>query len=169
MGRKNKKLDMLNGSLCDKILIYAIPLALTGILQQLFNASDVAVVGRFAGEAAMAAVGCNTPIVSFLVNLFLGLSLGSNVVISQLTGQGDLARVSKAVHTSLVISVLGGVVISLIAEVLAAPVLHLLGVPDDVYPMALLYLRIYIAGLPVIFLYNFEAAIFRSQGKTEKP
>lgn len=169
MSRMNKKMDMLNGSLCDKILIFAIPLALTGILQQLFNASDVAVVGRFAGEAAMAAVGCNTPIVSFLVNLFLGLSLGSNVIISQFTGQGDLARVSKAVHTSMVLSVLGGIVIALIAEVLAAPVLHLLGVPDEVYPMALSYLRIYIAGLPVIFLYNFEAAIFRSQGKTEKP
>lgn len=160
---------MLNGRLCSKILIYAVPLALTGILQQLFNASDVAVVGRFAGEAAMAAVGCNTPVVSFLVNLFLGLSLGSNVVISQLTGQGDSGGVSKAVHTSMVISVIGGVVIALIAEVLAAPILHLLGVPEDVYPMALLYLRVYIAGLPVIFLYNFEAAIYRSQGKTEKP
>ncbi|MBR7079293.1 MAG: MATE family efflux transporter [Treponema sp.] len=165
----NKNLDMLNGRLCSKILIYAVPLALTGILQQLFNASDVAVVGRFAGEAAMAAVGCNTPVVSFLVNLFLGLSLGSNVVISQLTGQGDSGGVSKAVHTSMVISVIGGVVIALIAEVLAAPILHLLGVPEDVYPMALLYLRVYIAGLPVIFLYNFEAAIYRSQGKTEKP
>ncbi|MBP5753071.1 MAG: MATE family efflux transporter, partial [Treponema sp.] len=152
----NKNLDMLNGRLCSKILIYAVPLALTGILQQLFNASDVAVVGRFAGEAAMAAVGCNTPVVSFLVNLFLGLSLGSNVVISQLTGQGDSGGVSKAVHTSMVISVIGGVVIALIAEVLAAPILHLLGVPEDVYPMALLYLRVYIAGLPVIFLYNFE-------------
>lgn len=160
---------MLNGRLCSKILIYAVPLALTGILQQLFNASDVAVVGRFAGEAAMAAVGCNTPVVSFLVNLFLGLSLGSNVVISQLTGQGDSGGVSKAVHTSMVISVIGGVAIALIAEVLAAPILHLLGVPEDVYPMALLYLRVYIAGLPVIFLYNFEAAIYRSQGKTEKP
>ena len=160
---------MLNGRLCSKILIYAVPLALTGILQQLFNASDVAVVGRFAGEAAMAAVGCNTPVVSFLVNLFLGLSLGSNVVISQLTGQGDSGGVSKAVHTSMVISVIGGVVIALIAEALAAPILHLLGVPEDVYPMALLYLRVYIAGLPVIFLYNFEAAIYRSQGKTEKP
>lgn len=160
---------MLNGRLCSKILIYAVPLALTGILQQLFNASDVAVVGRFAGETAMAAVGCNTPVVSFLVNLFLGLSLGSNVVISQLTGQGDSGGVSKAVHTSMVISVIGGVVIALIAEVLAAPILHLLGVPEDVYPMALLYLRVYIAGLPVIFLYNFEAAIYRSQGKTEKP
>ena len=169
MSRFNKSLDMLNGSLWDKILRYALPLALTGILQQLFNASDVAVVGHFAGEAAMAAVGCNTPIISFLVNLFLGMSLGSNVVISQLTGQKDLEKVSKAVHTSMVISVIGGVTIALIAELLAAPILHLLAVPDEVYPMALSYLRIYIAGLPVIFLYNFEAAIFRSQGKTEKP
>ena len=132
MSRFNKSLDMLNGSLWDKILRYALPLALTGILQQLFNASDVAVVGHFAGEAAMAAVGCNTPIISFLVNLFLGMSLGSNVVISQLTGQKDLEKVSRAVHTSMVISVIGGVTIALIAELLAAPILHLLAVPDEV-------------------------------------
>jgi len=169
MSRLNKSLDMLNGSLCDKILRYAVPLALTGILQQLFNASDVAVVGHFAGEAAMAAVGCNTPVISFLINLFLGLSLGSNVIISQLTGQGDFEKVSKAVHTSLVISIIGGVLIATFGELLAAPVLRLLYVPDEVFPMALSYLRIYIAGLPVIFLYNFESAIFRSQGKTEKP
>lgn len=166
-GRKN--IDMLNGTLWDKILMFAIPLALTGILQQCFTAADVAVVGQFAGEAAMAAVGSNTPVVGLFVNLFVGVSLGTNVVISQLTGRGDMRRIRQAVHTSLLLAMAGGVILTVVGELAAAPLLRLLDVPDEVFPMALSYLRIYILGLPVIFLYNFEAAIYRSQGETGKP
>lgn len=160
---------MLNGSIGDKLLLFALPLALTGMLQQFFNAADVAVVGRFAGANAMAAVGSNSAIIGLIVNGFVGISLGANVVISKFTGQHDPERISKCVHTSVLFSLIGGVVLSILGEIFAPMVLSMTYVPDDVFPMALLYLRIYLLGLPVIFLYNFEAAIFRSQGDTRTP
>lgn len=163
---------MLHGSLWDRILFFAMPIAATAILGQLFNAADVAVVGNFTGDArtvSVAAVGANSSLVSLVVNLFVGISLGANVIIANAIGRGDKAAVEKAVHTSVVISVLGGVVVAIIAQLLAAPLMGLMNVPDDVYPYALLYLRIYLSGLPAILLYNFEAAIFRSIGETKTP
>lgn len=162
-------MDMINGSLGDKIVKYAIPLAVTGILQQLFNAADLAVVGRFAGKEAMAAVGSNAPVIGLLVNLFVGISLGSNVIIAKSIGQGDNENISKAVHTSVVVAVLGGVFLAALGEFLAPEVVKMLDVPGEVYPLAVKYLRIYLAGMPVILLYNFEAAIFRSCGNTQTP
>lgn len=160
---------MLNGSLADKILLYALPLAATGILQQLFNAADIAVVGQFAGKEAMAAVGSNSPLIGLLINLFVGISLGTNVVIATAIGQKKTDIVNKAVHTSILVAIAGGIFLTVIGEILAAPVITLLGVPDDVYSMALLYLRVYLCGMPVILLYNFEASIFRSIGNTRMP
>lgn len=160
---------MLNGSLWDKVLIFALPLAITGILQQLFNAADVAVVGRFVGKNAMAAVGSNSPLIGLFVNLFVGISLGANVVIAQMIGQGDEKRVNSAVHTAVIVSIVSGIAVTIVGEIVAGPLLKLLGVPDDVYDMALLYLRIYLLGMPVILLYNFESAIFRSKGDTRTP
>ena len=174
MGEKTnkKQLDMLNGSVWNKIPQFALPVAATAILEQLFNASDVAVVGNFTGAertAAVAAVGANSPIIGLIVNLFIGIALGTNVVIAHAIGQGDRDTVHKAVHTSVLVSVLGGVVVALLGELAAAPLLGLLNVPEEVFPLALLYLRIYLAGMPVILLYNFEAAIFRSIGETKIP
>ena len=163
------RMDMINGSLGDKIIKYAIPLAATGILQQLFNAADLAVVGQFAGKQAMAAVGGNAPVIGLLVNLFVGISLGSNVIIARSIGQKDGARITKAVHTSVVVALLGGLFLAVLGELLAPGVVRLLDVPGDVYPLAVKYLRIYLAGMPVILLYNFEAAIFRSCGNTRTP
>ncbi|MBD5148382.1 MAG: MATE family efflux transporter [Oscillibacter sp.] len=163
------RMDMINGSLGDKIIKYAIPLAATGILQQLFNAADLAVVGQFAGKQAMAAVGGNAPVIGLLVNLFVGISLGSNVIIARSIGQKDGARITKAVHTSVVVALLGGLFLAALGELLAPGVVRLLDVPEDVYPLAVKYLRIYLAGMPVILLYNFEAAIFRSCGNTRTP
>lgn len=162
-------MDMVNGSLGDKIIKYAIPLAVTGILQQLFNAADLAVVGRFSGKAAMAAVGSNAPVIGLLVNLFVGISLGSNVIIAKSIGQRDNENISKAVHTSVVVALLGGVFLAVLGEFLAPEIVKMLDVPGDVYPLAVKYLRIYLAGMPVILLYNFEAAIFRSCGNTQTP
>lgn len=165
-------MDMLSGSITNKLLIFALPLAATGMLQQLFNAADVAVVGQFAGEHsmnAMAAVGSNSPIIGLLVNGFVGIALGANVVISRFTGQKDDKGIERCVHTSVLFSILGGLCITLLGELIAPPLLHLMDVPPEVYPMALAYLRIYLLGMPVIFLYNFEAAIFRSQGDTKTP
>ena len=169
---KANKLSMTEGSLWNKILGFAFPLALTGILQQLFTAADVAVVGNFTGElgeAAMAAVGANTPIVSLIVNSFLGISLGTNVVVANAIGRKDEESVKKAVHTSRIVAVIGGIIISLIGQLFAEPLLRAQNISDEAVDMAILYFRIYIAGLPVILLYNFEAAIFRGIGNTRLP
>lgn len=163
------RMDMVNGSLGDKIIKYAIPLAVTGVLQQLFNAADLAVVGHFSGKEAMAAVGSNAPVIGLLVNLFVGISLGSNVIIARSIGQGDNENISKAVHTSVIVALLGGLFITVIGELLSPGIVQMLDVPGDVYPLAVKYLRIYLAGMPVILLYNFEAAIFRSCGNTQTP
>ena len=163
------RMDMTSGLLGDKIIKYAIPLAATGILQQLFNAADLAVVGQFSGKAAMAAVGGNAPVIGLLVNLFVGISLGSNVIIARSIGKKDTVKVSKTVHTSVVVALLGGLLLAVLGEFLAPDVVKLLDVPEEVYPLAVKYLRIYLAGMPVILLYNFEAAIFRSCGNTRTP
>ena len=170
--KRSLAIDMLNGSMWDKILLYALPVAATGILGQLFNASDVAIVGNFASTdrvAAVAAVGANGPVIGLVLNLFIGIALGANVVIANAIGRGDRETVSRAVHTSVVASVLGGFIVMLIGQLLARPVLMMLNVPDDVFPLAMTYMRIYLLGLPVIFLYNFESAIFRSAGDTKTP
>lgn len=169
---KRNQIDMLNGSMWGKIPLYALPVAATAILEQLFNASDIAVVGNFTGSGktvAVAAVGANSPIIGLIINLFVGIALGCNVVIANAIGQENKERVSKAVHTSVIISVLGGVLIAVLGEVIASPLLKTLQVPDDVFASALLYLRIYLLGMPVILLYNFESAIFRSVGETKAP
>ncbi len=169
---KKQKLDMLNGSIWNKLPVFALPIAATGILEQLFNASDIAIVGNFAQTdktAAVAAVGANSPIIGLILNLFIGIALGANVVIANAIGRDDRQTVQKAVHTSMVVSVIGGVLVAVIGEIIAEPLLTVLNVPDDVLELALLYLRIYFLGMPVILLYNFEAAIFRSIGETKMP
>lgn len=169
---KKQKLDMLNGSIWNKLPVFALPIAATGILEQLFNASDIAIVGNFAQTdktTAVAAVGANSPIIGLILNLFTGIALGANVVIANAVGRDDKQTVQKAVHTSMVVSVIGGVLVAIIGELIAEPLLTVLNVPDDVLELALLYLRIYFLGMPVILLYNFEAAIFRSIGETKMP
>lgn len=170
--QQTKQLDMLHGPIWDKLIRFALPVAATAILEQLFNASDVAIVGNFAGgdrTAAVAAVGANSPVIGLIINLFIGIALGANVVIAHAIGQEDKEMVHKAVHTSILMAFFGGILVAVIGELAAAPLLKLLQVPDDVFPLALLYLRIYLVGLPVILLYNFEAAIFRSIGETKIP
>ena len=156
-GSMNKRgeLELLDGPIWDKLVFFALPLALSGILQQLFNAADVAVVGKFAGNAAQAAVGSNGPVIGLLVNLFVGLSLGTNVIVSQLLGSGDHEGVRRTVHTSIVVSVIGGIFLAILGQFIARPVVELLDVPEEVADMAALYLRIYLMGMPVILLYNF--------------
>lgn len=154
---ESKRLDMLHGPIWSKLPQFALPVAATAILEQLFNASDIA------------AVGANSALIALIVNLFIGIALGANVVIANAVGRGDREAVQKAVHTSIVFSLLGGIVVAVLGELAAAALLRTLHVPDDVFPQALLYLRIYLMGMPVILLYNFEAAIFRSVGETRVP
>lgn len=169
---QKQKLDMLNSSLWNKIPQFALPVAATAILEQLFNASDIAVVGNFSGAAstiAVAAVGANSFVISLVVNFFIGIALGANVVIANAIGREDEGDVHRAVHTAVVVSVLGGVLVTIFGELISGVVLRSLNVPEEVLPYALLYLRIYLLGMPVILLYNFEAAIFRSIGDTRVP
>ena len=164
-----KKIDMTHGSLWDKILMIALPLAASGILQQLFNAADVAVVGRFVGKEAMAAVGANAPVVNILITMFTGISLGANVVISRYTGRKDKENAENAAHTAILVAVISGFFILVLGQCIARITLEMMSVPSDCLDMAVLYLRVYLCGMPVIFLYNFEAAIFQSQGDTKTP
>ena len=169
---QKQKPDMLNGPLWNKIPQFALPVAATAILEQLFNASDIAVVGNFSGAAstiAVAAVGANSFVISLVVNFFIGIALGANVVIANAIGREDTDAVHRAVHTAVVVAVLGGVLVTVLGELAAGPALRALNVPAEVLPYALLYLRIYLLGVPVILLYNFEAAIFRSVGDTRVP
>mgnify|MGYP004464478127 FL=1 len=172
MENPKRQLDMLHGSIWNKLPLFALPVAATAILEQLFNASDIAVVGNFTGAGktiAVAAVGANSSIIALIVNLFVGIALGANVVIATAIGSNDKDTAQKAVHTSIVVAVLGGILVAVLGELAAAPLLRSLHVPEDVLPSALLYLRIYLLGMPVILLYNFEAAIFRSVGETKIP
>ncbi|MEX5284461.1 MATE family efflux transporter [Selenomonas sputigena] len=164
-----REINMLEGSLWDKIVLFALPIALTGILEQLFNAADVAVLGRFVGTEAMAAVGNNVPIVGLIVSLFLGLSLGANVIIAQRIGGQKLREASRAVHTALLLSLLAGIGVTVVGEIFAAPLLSLLDVPGNVMPMSELYLRIFLLGMPFMSVYNFASAILRSHGDTQTP
>lgn len=164
-----QSVDMINGSLGDKIIKFVIPLAAAGILQQLFNAMDVVVVGRFANKEAMAAVGSNSAIVGLVLNLFIGISLGANVVIARYTGQRNKEGIRKGVHTAVLFGFLAGILAAIVGILVSRPLLAATGVQDDIMPMAVAYLRIYMSGMPMILLYNFEASVFRSQGDTRTP
>ncbi len=166
------RLDMLHGPIWSALPRFALPVAATAILAQLFNAADIVVVGNFTGPhctVSVAAVGANSFIISLIVNFFVGISLGANVIIANAVGRDDRDEVQRAVHTAIVMALVGGVLMTVVGELAAAPLLALLKVPDDVFPFALLYLRIYLLGMPVILLYNFEAAMFRSIGETKVP
>lgn len=167
--KENHTIDMLHGPLARPMILFALPLALTGILQQLFNTADVFVLGQFEGTAALAAVGNNSPVIGLLVNLFMGVSLGANVVIARFIGAHDFKETTQAVHTSFLLALIFGLLVAAAGEALAEPMLRALSVPDEVLPLAELYLRIYLLGMPAIGLYNFEAAIFRSRGDTQTP
>lgn len=167
--KKANSMDMIHGSLWNKILLFALPLAASSILQQLFNSVDTAVVGRFASSQALAAVGSNSSLISLMINLFLGVSLGSNVVIAHYIGQGSEKNIKTAVHTAVLVAVLCGFFVLLFGQVIARPVLLLMGTPEDVINLAVLYLRIYLLGMPCIMLYDFGASILRSTGDSKRP
>lgn len=163
------KMDMTHGTLWNKILIFALPLAASSILQQLFNSVDTAVVGRFASSQALAAVGSNGSLISLLINLFIGISLGSNVVIAHYIGQGAQKNIQAAIHTAIVVALVSGFFVMILGQFIARPVLLLMGTPEDVMDLAVLYLRIYLLGMPFIMLYDFGSSILRSTGDSKRP
>ncbi len=160
---------MLHGPLAKKIFMFALPLAASSILQQLFNAADLAVVGRFTNPQAMAAVGSNASVIGLLVNLFVGLSVGANVLIATLVGRGERSEIPDAVHTIITLALIAGVTILTLGIILARPILTLMGAPQEVIDLATLYLRIYFCGMPVIMIYNYGSAILRSRGDSKRP
>lgn len=166
---KTKDVSFLEGSIWDKLIFFALPLAATSILQQLFNSADMAVVGHFSGNGAFAAVGSTAVIVTLMIELFTGLSVGSNVIIARYIGSGNINRANDAMHTSVTLSVVVGIVLGVIGIIAAEPVLIIMKVPADILSDAVTYLRIYSAGLPFLVLYNFCASILRSRGNSTKP
>ena len=166
---RTKELDMLNGALLPKLMMFSLPLALTGILQLLFNAADVIVVGKFAGSTSLAAVGATSALINLLTGAFIGISVGVNILVARYIGCRDDAGVSRAVHSAVTLSLLLGEVTFLLGFFLSTPMLELMGTPDDVLRLASLYLRIYFIGIPGALIYNFAAAILRAYGDTKRP
>lgn len=167
--QKKYEIDMCHGPLLGKILVFSIPLMLSGILQLLFNAADVVVVGRFAGSQSLAAVGSTSSLINLLTNVFIGLSVGSNVLIARYYGAGQEQEVSDTVHTAVLLSVISGVILCVAGIILAAPMLRWMGTPEDVLDKAVLYMRIFFVGMPVMLLYNFGSSILRAIGDTKRP
>ena len=166
---RSYEMDMCNGPLFGKIVAFAVPLILSGILQLLFNAADIIVVGRFAGSESLAAVGSTSSLINLLVNIFIGLSVGANVLVAQFYGAQRRKDLEETVHTAMLLAVFGGVFLIVVGVLLADPLLEMMGTPDDVLPLAALYMKIYFVGMPVTLLYNFGSAILRAVGDTRRP
>ena len=168
-GKRSYEIDMCNGPLLGKILRFAVPLMLSGVLQLFFNAADIVVVGRFTGHTALAAVGSTGALINLLINVFVGLSIGTNVLVARYYGAQDAKQLSETVHTSVLTSLVSGVILIAVGVAFAEPLLTLMGTPEDVLGQAALYMRIYFVGMPAMMLYNFGAAILRSVGDTKRP
>ena len=166
---KTYEIDMLNGPLLGKIILFYIPLMLSGILQLLFNAADVAVVGRFAGNEALAAVGSTSSLTNLLVNLFIGLSVGANVLVSRFYGAEQFQELKEMIQTAILTALLGGVILIFVGFFVSRPALIFMDTPEDVIRHSVLYMRIYFAGMPFLMTYNFGAAILRAVGDTRRP
>ena len=166
---KSYEMDMCNGAIFSKIVAFAVPLILSGLLQLLFNAADIIVVGRFAGSESLAAVGSTSALISLLVNVFIGLSIGANVLVAQFYGAQKQKDLEETVHTAMMLAAVGGVVLIAVGILLADPLLTLMGTPDDVLPLAALYMKIFFVGMPVTLIYNFGSAILRAVGDTKRP
>ena len=166
---RSYEIDMCSGALIPKILQFAIPLMLSGILQLLFNAADIIVVGQFTGSQAMAAVGSTGSLNNLIVNIFLGLSIGSSVLMARYYGAKENDSIHDLVHTSILLSLISGTVLIIIGIILARPLLSLMGTPSDVIDQAVLYMRIVFLGMPAMLTYDFGAGILRAIGDTRRP
>ena len=167
--KKTYEINMTEGAILPKMLMFALPLMASSMLQLLFNAADVVVVGQFAGERALAAVGSNGALVNLLANFFIGLSIGANVLVARFYAAGQKEDVSRTVHTAITLSIISGIIMTLIGVVGARQILIWMNSPEDVLPLATLYLRIYFLGMIPMMVYNFGAAILRAVGDTKRP
>ena len=166
---KKYEIDMCNGPLLGKIMVFYIPLMLSGILQLLFNAADIVVVGRFAGNEALAAVGSTSSLTNLIVNLFIGLSVGANVLVARFYGAGQDGELKEMVQTAIATALAGGVILVFLGFFISGPALGWMGTPEDVIEHSILYMRIYFAGMPFMMVYNFGSAVLRAVGDTKRP
>ena len=171
MANKDKKyeIDMCNGTLLDKLISFAFPLMLSGILQLMFNAVDIIVVGNFSGSQALAAVGSTTSLINLFINLFIGISLGANVLAARYYAAGKDKEMSETVHSAMALALISGVVMLFVGLIFARGALELMDTPDDVIDQSTLYMRIYFLGMPFFMMYNYGAAILRAVGDTKRP
>lgn len=167
--KRSYEMNMCEGPIFKKLIIFAIPLMLSGILQLLFNAADIVVVGRFSGSHALAAVGSTSSLINLLINLFIGVSIGSNVLVGRYYGANDYDNIEKSVHTSILTAAIGGIAMIFVGICLARPLLELMGTPENVIDLSVIYMRIYFLGMPAFMIYNFGAAILRAVGDTKRP
>lgn len=167
--KKKYEIDMVNGPILKKMLLFTIPLMCSSILQLLFNAADIIVVGRFAGDNSLAAVGCNTSLINLMTNVFMGLSVGGNVLAARDFGSGNDEELSKTVHTAMLLSLISGLILTVAGVIFAPQLLKLMQTPKNILPLAALYLRIYFLGMTAMMIYNFGSALLRSIGDTKRP
>ena len=167
--KMNKKRDLTSGSMLFKMILFAIPVILSGVLQLLFNAADIIVVGNFAGDESLAAVGSTSSLINLFTNIFIGLSVAANVLVAHYTGSKDNEKISETVHTSILVSIVGGIFLFVFGFFFSHPMLKLMGNPEDVIELASLYLKIYFVGMPAMLAFNFGSAVLRAVGDTKRP
>lgn len=166
---KSYQINMTEGNILPKLIKFSIPLMLSGMLQLFFNAADVIVVGRYAGDEALAAVGSTGALINLLINLFIGISIGASVLMGQAIGAGDYNDAQDSLHTAMLTGLIGGIIMIFVGQVVSRPMLELMQTPDDVIELSSLYMKIYFMGMPGFMLYNFGAAILRAAGDTKRP
>lgn len=168
---KNNKyeIDMCNGTIMDKLVSFSLPLMLSGILQLMFNAVDIIVVGQFTGSEALAAVGSTTALIAVFTNLFIGISLGANVLAARFYASGKNKEMSETVHTAIALAFVSGMIMAVVGLLFSRLALEIMGTPDNVIDQSTLYMRIYFLGMPFFMLYNYGAAILRAVGDTKRP
>lgn len=169
MKKSKYEIDMCNGTIMDKLISFSLPLMLSSILQLMFNAVDIIVVGRFSGSRALAAVGSTTALISTFINLFIGISLGTNVLAARYYATGREREMSETVHTSIMLALISGIAMAVVGVLFARGALELMGTPEDVIRLSTTYMRIYFLGMPFFMLYNYGAAILRAVGDTKRP
>ena len=163
------EIDMTSGSVLKKMLLFSFPLMGSSILQLLFNAADIIVIGRFAGDNSLAAVGATASLINLLVNLFVGLAIGANVLTARYYGAKRDADISQTVHTSIALSIVCGAGLAVIGILISNPILAMMGTPDEILPLSTIYMQIYFAGMPAMMIYNFGSAVLRAKGDTARP
>ena len=169
MKPKINKVKFYQGPLVNKIIIYTIPILLTNMFNLFYNASDMVIVGKFAGKLALSAVGSTGTIINMIISLFMGLSVGSSILVSKYFAAQENENLSQSIHCSIAVAVIGGIAITILGNIFINPLLNLMKVPDDIFPLATLYLRIYFIGMPFTLIYNFAAAILRAVGDSKRP